>query len=352
MLFVRAGQIRHNLSFAASFALLSVVAAGPAKAQISESVSIDNNYGFVFGNQPPATKTGGSKETFYEGSYSPSSQSELGINYTATADSSGFFFLHDNYCVGSCSTTSNTSIVFDVTNTGDGQESIRFDSQITPGHLAKILAGGSMSAGFTFEVLKVQFEQTQTLYSASGSVSSRGIFLDTGGLDYNGLRRQTGTTFDLLDWSTTNLSLDLGSLSGFQSMQVIYRATYWAEGSAECIDVFACPGAQVVFGDPRNNGGTNQSELGFDGPLALDGGRAVIGAEYGASFVPFAFVRSDAPPSFIEPDPGEQLSYDPLYRSRLQGAVPEPATWAMMIAGFGMVGGLARRRRRADHAIA
>jgi hypothetical protein len=28
-------------------------------------------------------------------------------------------------------------------------------------------------------------------------------------------------------------------------------------------------------------------------------------------------------------------------------AVPEPATWAMMIAGFGLVGGMARRRRPA-----
>ncbi len=28
------------------------------------------------------------------------------------------------------------------------------------------------------------------------------------------------------------------------------------------------------------------------------------------------------------------------------GAVPEPATWAMMIGGFGMVGGAMRRTRR------
>ena len=30
--------------------------------------------------------------------------------------------------------------------------------------------------------------------------------------------------------------------------------------------------------------------------------------------------------------------------SPISGGVPEPATWAMMIVGFGMVGGLARRR--------
>ena len=30
----------------------------------------------------------------------------------------------------------------------------------------------------------------------------------------------------------------------------------------------------------------------------------------------------------------------------VQNAVPEPATWAMMIAGFGMAGAAARSRRR------
>jgi hypothetical protein len=33
-------------------------------------------------------------------------------------------------------------------------------------------------------------------------------------------------------------------------------------------------------------------------------------------------------------------------------AVPEPATWAMMLAGFGVVGGLARRRRTLNPVLA
>lgn len=34
-----------------------------------------------------------------------------------------------------------------------------------------------------------------------------------------------------------------------------------------------------------------------------------------------------------------------IYGSALNGAVPEPATWAMMITGFGLVGASMRRRR-------
>jgi hypothetical protein len=325
----------------ASLAFLAAFAAAPVSAQISETVSIDNNFGVGFDpQQTPSAEPGGTKETVYRGNYTPSTESELGLNYTATADTNGFFFLHDNYCVGACSTVSDTTIVFTVTNTGDGQESVRFDSQITPGHLAKIY-NGSATAGFNFEVLRsFGGSEFSTLYSASGTVGPRGISLETGNLQFNGLNRQTGTNFDLLDWDTTNLSVDIGTLSGFESVDVIYRATYWSINDAACADVFACNGAQVVFGDPRNNGGTN---LGVSGDLA-PAGRAVIGADYGAAFVPFAFVRSDADPSFPNPAANPPLAYDPLYRSRLQ-AVPEPASWALMLMGFGALGSAVRRQK-------
>lgn len=336
-----AGLARLGPKISASLAFFAVFAAAPASAQISETVFIENNLGLGFdpGQEPP-TEPGGSKETIYRGNYTTSTQSELGLSYTATADADGFFFLHDNYCVGSCRTVSDTTIVFTVTNTGDGQESVRFDSQITPGHLAKIY-NGSATAGFNFEVLRsVGGSEFFSLYSASGTVGPRGISLDTGNLQFNGLTRQTGTNFDLLDWDTTNLSVDIGTLSGFESVDVIYRATYWSINDAACADVFACNGAQVVFGDPRNNGGTN---LAIGGDLAPTG-RAVIGADYGAAFVPFAFVRSDAPPSFANPAVNPPLAYDPLYRSRLQ-AVPEPASWALMLFGFGALGSAVRRQK-------
>jgi hypothetical protein len=41
---------------------------------------------------------------------------------------------------------------------------------------------------------------------------------------------------------------------------------------------------------------------------------------------------------------GDQFTWTGLAEVRFSGAVPEPATWAMMILGFGIVGGMVRRR--------
>ena len=40
-------------------------------------------------------------------------------------------------------------------------------------------------------------------------------------------------------------------------------------------------------------------------------------------------------------------SYEKLVFTNVGGSVPEPASWAMLIAGFGLVGAAARRRRAA-----
>ncbi|MGL4541585.1 MAG: PEPxxWA-CTERM sorting domain-containing protein [Polymorphobacter sp.] len=45
--------------------------------------------------------------------------------------------------------------------------------------------------------------------------------------------------------------------------------------------------------------------------------------------------------TFTGTAPGDGIAFD---RLQVKGAVPEPASWALMIAGFGMVGGALRRR--------
>ena len=47
-----------------------------------------------------------------------------------------------------------------------------------------------------------------------------------------------------------------------------------------------------------------------------------------------------------------KMLYAPNSQSQLLSAVPEPSTWAMMIGGFGLIGGLARRRSRVTTVLA
>ena len=52
-------------------------------------------------------------------------------------------------------------------------------------------------------------------------------------------------------------------------------------------------------------------------------------------------------PEFDELDDIDDAADGAGLKLSLSSAVPEPATWAMMIAGFGMIGAMVRRRRAA-----
>lgn len=319
----------------------------PAQALVVETVAFNNSYSVsVPGNAPVASDDGGSMETIYRSSTLPSLRSEGGVNYTATADNSKFFFLHDNYCVGTCSTFSKTTIVFSLTNLGNEEVDLRFDSQITPGHLSRVLSSEGMNASFTFNVSQVTGGRSTSLYAASGTAGSEGVELDTGGLTFQGLNRTVDRAgrFEVLDWSTTNLNIKLDTIAAGETSQIIYEAFYQANSNASCGNLFVCPGVQVVFGDPRNNGGVGlfgSVAAALDDALEEPTPRAAINGLYGPSEVPFSFVSAGTPlpgaPEVIPP-----INYGSLFQSRLT-AVPEPATWVMMIAGFGLIGSSLRR---------
>lgn len=71
----------------------------------------------------------------------------------------------------------------------------------------------------------------------------------------------------------------------------------------------------------------------FGSPVTFSGLRAVVGV--GEYFI--------IPQTVLTFDSANILFVDPSFVGT--GAVPEPATWAMLILGFGMAGSLIRRRR-------
>lgn len=97
---------------------------------------------------------------------------------------------------------------------------------------------------------------------------------------------------------------------------------------------FDRPGAnRGLIISPDNQGSTPENSYwGFEGP---DGGLVNL---YSDEFIIFPGL-----PPVHAARTGVQVIAST--ETIVQGAVPEPATWAMMIAGFGMIGGSIRRRR-------
>jgi len=333
--------------------VLGVFWGTPAASAVVESYSVTNSYGYALGSAAGATlQPGGETEQHYINDLTPGSQSELGVNYTTTAGSGGFYFLHQDYCVGTCSVASKTVIDVTLQNTDLlNAVDLRFDSIITPGHLALNGTTSGTSGSFVFTVDQID-TSTHNLYEAQGYFNTDGA-----GLIPNDPFNATITTnpamsnWMAIDWSATNLSLPMLTIGAGETVTLRYSASYDVRNSGACDDLGNCSSLEVVFGDPRNDGGVLERAAFFSAaPSPIS--KALVGGAYDPYFVPFSFVPLDADP---QPDPplSPEITYDTMFKSNVStddgdpGAVPEPATWAMMVAGFGVAGVALRRRRKA-----
>jgi hypothetical protein len=326
----------------------------PASAAILESYSISNSYGYILGSAGGAPlQAGGLTEQHYVGDSTPGSQSELGINYTATAGDGGFYFLHQDYCVGTCSVASKTVIDVTLKNTDLlNAVDLRFDSLITPGHLALNGTNSGTAASFLFQVDQLDGPGNTTdhnLYKAEGYINP-----DDSGLipsePFNGqvTTNPAMSNWKTIDWSATNLSLPMLTIDAGATVMLRYSASYDVRNEGACDDLPTCSALEIVFGDPRNDGSVLARSFGALNSSPIS--KALIGGAYDPYFVPFSFVPLDADPQ-ADPPLSPEITYDKFLKSNVStdtnpGAVPEPATWAMMLGGFGVAGVAMRRRRK------
>lgn len=120
-----------------------------------------------------------------------------------------------------------------------------------------------------------------------------------------------------------------------------------AANDQACI-VAAALGASTGFGCNTGIGALEVGVAGGDsgGPQFING-KLVSVTSYGLSFgTSFGDYRAGLNSSW-----GEYSGYVPLYIhkdfiTQALSSVPEPASWAMMLAGFGMIGGAVRRSRK------
>ncbi len=335
-----------RIAFGAALFAASTTLSSTVSAKVTEEYSVSTVFGYLTNSKDPVVQveTGVDKGSVFLGSTDGIFQSELGIDYTATAGDGSFFFLHQNYCAGTCSTFSQSIISITLNNTGLEPVSLRFDSQITPGHLSVMSPSGGMDAQFSFVVdQKVSSDEFQALYTATGAIIPDGPFLDTGGLAFNGLEYTNPpmSNWAVIDWGATNLSVPLLTLDAGATTVLRYRASYYVRNDGQCDTLDTCSSAEIVFGDPRNNGSVPLSSLAMlneSDPV----GKPLVGGVYTPYRVPFRIVPLTTPlPE--DPEPKTPVTYTPVFASRAN-AVPEPATWAMMVLGFAASGFAARRR--------
>jgi Domain of unknown function (DUF4394)/PEP-CTERM motif len=86
---------------------------------------------------------------------------------------------------------------------------------------------------------------------------------------------------------------------------------------------------------------TNNNKVGFD----ISGATGIAYLNIDSAF--YAVNLSTGAATFID-----TIGSGPLIGFTVNGAVPEPATWGMMIIGFGIVGSTMRRRNRRQPAVA
>lgn len=134
-------------------------------------------------------------------------------------------------------------------------------------------------------------------------------------------------------WDETPFSFDLPNpvLGAGETRSILYVSTVFIETYGNIPNSFLTLLGYSAFGDPigRPGGGGSQSSpagLFEASPLAFGNNVEIGSFEFVTPFLKDGVL-------FLPPAGGGV------------GAIPEPGTWAMLIAGFGLVGAAARRRR-------
>ncbi len=243
----------------------------------------------------------------------PNTPSKLGIDYSSVVKIGGSFdFLHNLQCVGFCSARVDTIVQTEITNLGSDPLSVRYETQITPGHLGYVGIEQDTRAAFSVRIFEGGDPNVPTnLYDMAGEINGLGFNEIWGtGTPFTGLTFKEVGLQRAFNWGATDLSLSLSPIGAGETRLVSFMTSTLVQVTGICASTEGCviDGAQVAFGDPRNNGG------GTNALFAID-----------QDFSPFAtYIRV--------------VGVNPL------PAVPEPVTWAMMVIGFAVAGGALRHR--------
>jgi hypothetical protein len=207
------------------------------------------------------------------------------------------------------------------------------------------------TAGFMFDVLS----NGVSIYSLSGgmTIDSSGNVTDTLGAARSTLKNfalQTipgsGTAIGY-NWDSTIVSIVVpGLLAPGASATLTYRVSTYATSTGSCAgtpgsNAFnqTCAIGYSVFGDPVGRGGT----IGAAPQTSM-----MMASPFLTSGIPVTGLAFNTLGPLLAPTFDSNTGSLGVF---LPAPVPEPASWALMIAGFGMVGGAQRRAARRRRAV-
>ncbi len=356
--------------------VLGVVLAGTAAhAQGVTNLTTSAGTDVVFPFSPPLVHFGQTGSPPPPGTYTdPSANHFGGSDFTSFVTSGDTISFESSNVVSghSVQSYSNTSVGFTFTN--DGSKPVQFDSLITAAGLGFYLAdvtpacqysncaevsgvslldltrfiplGSAGEVGFNFAIQ----DNGQDLFRVTGSTAIRyrdgvayfddqfgsGVYGDgTGAMGLlKGFTLASGkfdTAAHGFAWDATPVSFLLGE----GQHNLTYTTNVYSTSNANALSCGASLVSYSGFGDPIGRGGGVEALTAFarGGDFqATSSGCPADGPIKGLNFTPTTF----NPPVLKD----GVLTYDPP-----GNAVPEPATWAMMILGFGGIGAALRRRR-------
>ncbi len=297
----------------------------------------------------------------------PGTPAVLNIDLTTTLGPNGsFFFLHNLYALGTGAASMETILDIKLTNMGSQTAFLRFDSLITPGHIAFQGNNPFHSVEFGFRVEQfgtgtVQFDTPALaqLYWARGSLTSAGpsrtSIRTSDNRQFNNFTDYQDQGRTAFDWSSTPLNLDLLPIAPGATHTLRYTNQTFVTGTGGlCLTGLGCEGVQVAFGDPRNDGSSVEMAAGDDfsafsafSTAASLGDQPLIGRRFGPLSGGFARVVEQGAPLPVLDVPPVDANYDwlPLVDGMAAPGVPEPGSWLMLITGFGLIGARQRRLR-------
>ena len=210
-------------------------------------------------------------------------------------------------------------------------------------------------ATVSFDFAVVQDEQTLEQFTGSINlnVQNGAYFIDTTNAPV-GLTGLRTLQFGLPDsdfgyaWNATDLPVALNDWNGYSDIS--YIATVTSRSNAACLADGACIVAYSGFGDPIGGGGDISSNAAAFSADSFGAGFSAGSDDGLNSTCPNPTSPGPAGKTYINcvvfsPTTFAPPTFNNGVLTFAPGGAPEPASWALMILGFGALGATLRRRR-------